>query len=393
MLLNFFDTLRAQNVPCTLRELIDLHAALNSGLARFDMDEFYLLARTVLVKDEKHYDKFDNAFGIYFDGIEQAADLLQMIVPEDWIEKNFKRDFSEEELAEIESLGGFEELMKKFKEIWAEQKERHEGGKKWIGTNGTSPFGNGGMNNAGMRIGGDDNDDKGQGAKRWDQRMYRNLDDDVELGTRNIKMALRRLRKFAREGADEELDMANTISYTAQNAGMLDIIMRPERRNAAKVLVFFDVGGSMDPYVKVCEELFSAARTEFKHLEYFYFHNFIYESCWKDNRRRTNERMPTIDLLHKFQQDYRVLFVGDATMAPYEITNPGGSIEHWNDEPGMVWLQRIADTFPKLAWLNPVPQDHWEYSVSVQMTKELVEQRMFPMTLAGLEDCMTELTK
>ena len=391
MLLNLFGTLRNTGVPCTLREFLDLLAGLEKQLVFANSEDFYYLSRATLVKDEKHYDKFDRAFDIYFKGLETLDDIIEALVPEDWLRKEFEKFLSEDELKKIKSLGGLEKLLEEFKKRLEEQKERHEKGDKWVGTGGTSPYGNAGSNPEGIRVDGEGKQNKA--VKVWQQRDYKNLDDSIELGTRNIKMALRRLRKFARQGIEEEFDLDGTIKHTAKNAGLLDIKMIAEKQNAVKVLVFFDVGGSMDPHIKVCEELFSAVKTEFKHLEYFYFHNFIYESVWKDNKRRHNERIKTDDILHKYGSDYKVIFVGDATMAPYEITNPGGSIEHWNEEAGHVWIKRLADHFDNMAWLNPVPDDHWDYTSSICIIKDLFEDRMYPLTLKGLEDGMGELSK
>ena len=391
MFISLFNTLRATGVPCSLRELLDLIAAMEKNLVFANMEDFYFLSRTILVKDEKHYDKFDRAFDIYFKGIESLDDILEMLIPEEWLKAEFEKHLTEEELAEIKTLGGLEKLLEEFKKRMEEQEGRHEGGNKWVGTGGTSPFGNSGENPEGIRVGGQGG--KGTAAKVWESRDFKNLDDSVELGTRNMKVALRRLRKLIRDSAQEEFDLDNTIDSTAKKAGMLDVKFRPEKRNAVKVLALFDVGGSMDPHIKVCEELFSAAKTEFKNLEYFYFHNFIYETVWKDNRRRQNERMLTEDIIHKYSADYKIIFVGDATMAPYEITNPGGSIEHWNEDAGAMWMRRLVSVYDKVAWLNPVPQEHWEYSSSVEMTRILVEDNMFPLTLRGLEDSMAFLSK
>ncbi len=374
MLINLFQTIRSAGVPCTLRELLDLLGALENQLVYADLDDFYYLSRATLVKDEKHYDKFDKAFDIYFKGIEKLEDVFQALIPEDWLRKAFEK-----------------ELDPEFKKRLEEQKDRHEGGNKWVGTNGTSPFGHGGQNPEGIRVGGEGGQKKA--VKVWEQRQYSNLDDSVIIGTRDIKMALRRLRKFARQGNDLELDMDDTIKSTAKNAGYLDIKMVPERLNSVKVIVMFDVGGSMDPYVKLCEELFSAIKTEFKNLEYFYFHNCIYESVWKDNRRRTQERFLVQDIINKFSSDYKIIVVGDATMAPYEITNAGGSIEHWNEEAGHVWIKRLSDHFENMAWLNPVPDDHWDYTSSICILRDLFEDRMYPLTLKGLEDGMADLSK
>jgi len=391
MFITLFNTLRSTGVPCTLRELLDLIACVDKNLAFANMEEFYFLSRATLVKDEKHYDKFDRAFDIYFKGIESIDDILEMLIPEEWLKAEFEKYLSEEELEQIKSLGGLEKLLDEFKKRIEEQKERHEGGDKWVATKGTSPFGNEGQNPEGIRVGGEGKQKKA--VKIWEARDFKNLDDSVELGTRNIKVALRRLRKLIRDSAEEEFDLDNTISSTARKAGMLDIKYRPEKRNAVKVLVLFDVGGSMDPHVRICEELFSACKTEFKNLEYFYFHNFIYETVWKDNRRRQNERMYTEDILHKYSSDYRIIFVGDATMAPYEITNPGGSIEHWNEDAGASWMKRIREVYEKVIWLNPVPKEHWEYSASVELTRSLVEDNMFPLTIRGLEESMSFLSK
>lgn len=391
MFISLFNTLKATGVPVSLRELLDLIGAVDKGLAFADMDQFYYLSRAILVKDEKHYDKFDRAFDIYFKGIETLDDILEMLIPEEWLKAEFEKHLTEEELKEIKSLGGLEKLLAEFKKKLEEQEERHEGGSKQIGTGGTSPFGNSGENPEGIRVGGEGG--KGKAAKIWEARDFKNLDDDVELGTRNMKVALRRLRKLIRDSANEEFDLDNTISSTAKKAGLLDVKFRPEKRNAVKVLVLFDVGGSMDPHIKICEELFSAAKTEFKNLEYFYFHNFIYETVWKDNRRRQNERIYTEDIIHKYSADYKIIFVGDATMAPYEITNPGGSIEHWNEEAGALWMKRMVGIYDKLIWLNPVPEEHWEYSASVELTRSLVEDKMFPLTIRGLEESMAYLSK
>ena len=391
MFISLFNTLKATGVPVSLRELLDLIGAVDKGLAFANMDEFYYLSRAILVKDEKHYDKFDRAFDIYFKGIESLDDILEMLIPDEWLKAEFEKHLTEEELKEIKSLGGLEKLLAEFKKKLEEQDERHEGGSKYIGTGGTSPFGNSGENPEGIRVGGEGG--KGKAAKVWEARDFKNLDDDVELGTRNMKVALRRLRKLIRDSADEEFDLDNTISSTAKKAGLLDVKFRPEKRNAVKVIVLFDVGGSMDPHIKICEELFSAAKTEFKNLEYFYFHNFIYETVWKDNRRRQNERIYTEDIIHKYSADYKIIFVGDATMAPYEITNPGGSIEHWNEEAGALWMKRMVGIYDKLVWLNPVPEEHWVYSASGELTRSLVEDNMFPLKIRVLEESMSYLSK
>jgi len=391
MLINFFYTLRNHKIPVTIREFLDLMEGLKQHVSFADIDSFYLLARTALVKDEKYFDRFDRAFGAYFKDLQTLDDVLEAMIPDDWLRKEFEKQLTPEEMAQVESLGGLERLLEEFKKRLEEQKERHEGGNKWIGTGGTSPFGHDGFNPEGLRIEGQGK--QGKALKVWQRRDFKNLDDSVELGTRNIKVALRRLRKFARSGADDELDINDTIRSTANNAGLLDIKMVPERHNAVKVLMFFDVGGSMDPHIQVCEELFSAVRTEFKHLEYFYFHNFIYESVWKDNFRRFTDRIPLYDVLHKYSADYKVIFVGDASMSPYEILSVGGSVEHYNEEPGAVWMQRILDTYDKVAWLNPTPEKYWGHTHSIQVAQELMEERMHPLTLKGMEDAMTYLSK
>ena len=383
MLLGLFNEMRAAKVPVSVRELLDLIRALKHHVVFADMDEFYYLARTVMVKDERHFDKFDRAFGAYFNGLQNLDQLLEALIPEDWLRKEFEKMLTDEEREQIKSLGGLDKLIEEFKKRLEEQKERHEGGNKWIGTGGTSPFGSGGYNPEGIRVG-DAGKRQGRAAKVWDQREYKNLDDQV---------ALRRLRKFARQGAAEELDIDGTIDHTARDAGLLNIQMRPERRNAVKLLLLFDIGGSMDAHIKVCEELFSACRTEFKHLEYFYFHNCPYESVWKNNLRRTNERTSTMDLLHKYGPDYKVVFVGDAAMAPYEITQPGGSVEHWNEEAGHVWIQRFMEKYKKMIWINPYPKDAWDYTTSTRIVRDLIEDRMYPLTLEGLEEGMRYLSK
>ena len=391
MLINLFNTVKSSGVPCSLRELLDLIAALDAKIVHADMNDFYFLSRSLLVKDEKYYDKFDKAFEVYFKGMNKLEDIFQALIPEDWLRKEFEKQLTEEELNKIKTLGGLEKLLEEFKKRFEEQKERHQGGDKWIGTGGTSPFGNSGQNPEGIRVGGSGGGKKA--VKVWEQRQYKNLDDSLVIGTRNIKMALRRLRKFVRQSNNLELDMPNTIKSTAKNGGILDINMVREKTNAVKVLIFFDVGGSMDPYVRLCEELFSAIKTELKNLEYFYFHNCIYETVWKDNKRRTQERYPMQELINKFSSDYKVIIVGDATMAPYEITNSGGSIEHWNEEPGIVWLKKLSDHFEKIAWLNPVPDDHWDYTSSVCIIRDAFDQRMYALTLKGLETAMTDLSK
>ena len=385
MLINFFLTLRRYKVPATIRELMDLIAALDKRVVYSNVDDFYLLSRTAMVKDEKNYDKFDRAFSAYFKGLEDLHGLLESLIPDEWLRREFERALTPEELEQIKSLGGLEKLIEAFRK--AREKAEAENGEDQEGQQGNADRpGSGGP-------GGPGRGKKKKAKKVWDQRQYKNLDDSVEIGTRNIKMALRRLRKFARTGEEEELDMDNTVRSTADNGGLLDIQMRPLRRNTVKVLLLLDIGGSMDAHVKICEELFSATRTEFKHLESYYFHNFIYESVWKDNRRRMNERIPTWQLLNKYARDYKVVFVGDATMAPYEITHAGGSVEHWNDEPGALWMNRFMDSYDKLVWINPTPRETWDYSTSVAMTRELVDDQMYPLTISGLEGGMGFLSK
>jgi uncharacterized protein with von Willebrand factor type A (vWA) domain len=391
MLVNFFHGLRDAGVPVTTRELLDLLAGMKAHVAFGSIDDFYYFSRTCLVKDEKYFDRFDRAFGLHFKDLEALDDVIEAMIPDDWLRAEFMKQLSEEDKAKLESLGGLEKLIEEFKKRLEEQKERHQGGNKWIGTGGTSPFGQQGYHPEGIRVG--PNGGNRKAVKVWDKREFKNLDDSVELGTRNIKVAMRRLRKFARTGAADELDLDDTIRSTARNAGLLDIKMVPERHNAVKVLLFFDVGGSMDPHVRVCEELFSAARSEFKHMEYFYFHNFIYESVWRNNVRRHNERMPLLDVLHKYSHDYKVIFVGDAAMSPYEIAQPGGSVEHWNEEAGEVWMRRLKQTYEKVVWINPVPREEWEYTQSTAMTHKLMEGHMYPLTLRGLEEAMGYLSK
>ncbi|MGQ3069286.1 MAG: vWA domain-containing protein [Brevundimonas sp.] len=392
MLLPFFTALRDAKVPVSMKEWLHLMEAMDKGVAAAKVEDFYHLSRAVLVKDEKHYDRFDQVFGKVFKGIETvgAGEDLTTDIPEDWLRLLNEKYLSEEEKAQIEALGGFDKLMETLKQRLDEQHGRHQGGNKWIGTGGTSPFGNGGYNPEGVRIGGQGK--HGRAVKVWEKREYRNLDDQVELGTRNIKVALRRLRRFARQGAPDELDMDATIDGTARQ-GWLDIHMRPERRNTIKVLLFLDIGGSMDAHVKMCEELFSAAKTEFRHLEFFYFHNCLYEGVWKDNRRRHTEKIDTWEVLNKYPGDWRAIFVGDATMSPYEITMPGGSVEHWNEEAGAVWVMRAIQQWDKIAWLNPSPEKYWGYSASVGLIRELVDERMYPLTLEGLEKAMRALAK
>ena len=389
MLVNYFNCLREHGVPVTIREQMDLLAALDKNIVFADTQDFYYLSRTVMVKDEKYFDRFDRAFGAFVNGLDSVEGLLEALIPEEWLRSEFFKQLSDEEKAQIESLGGLDKLIEEFRKRLEEQKKQHQGGNKWIGTGGTSPYGNSGYNPEGIRIGGQSTHRRA--VKVWERRDYRNLDDSVELGTRNIKIALRRLRRFAREGAADELDLDDTIRSTARNAGMLDVKMVPERHNAVKVLLFFDSGGSMWRYVQTCEELFSATRTEFKHLEYFYFHNFIYESVWRDNHRRHSERVSTMDLLHRYPRDYKVIFVGDASMSPYEISSVGGSVEHYNDEPGWTWMTRILENWQKVIWLNPEPQEHWEYTQSNLIIRELLSDQMYPLTVKGIEEGMAAL--
>ncbi|MFL2535323.1 MAG: vWA domain-containing protein [Candidatus Azotimanducaceae bacterium] len=383
MLINFFMELKKARIPVSITELLHLLEVLKARLVYADIDEFYYLSRMTLVKDERHFDKFDRAFSTYFKGLEDLASLLSSLIPDEYLRREFEKSLTPEELEKIESLGGLEKMIEAFKRE-VEKKARGEGDEKDKEGKGKNGKGKEGNERGGK---------KRRGKRQWDKRDYKAYDDNIELGTRGLKISLRRLRKLARTGADDEFDINNTIDKTAKNGGLLDIIMRPERRNTVKVLLFLDNGGSMDAHVRVCEELFSAARSEFKHLETYYFHNFIYDGVWKEHRRRMNERIDTFDILHKYSHDYRVIFVGDATMAPYEITHSGGSVEHWNEEAGAIWMQRVQDTFDKVIWINPTPEDTWEYSTSVALTKKLVEDRMFPLTIRGIEDGMNVLSK
>ncbi len=385
------DELRHAGIPASLKEHLVLLEALDREVIGRSPEEFYYLARATFVHDEGLLDRFDQVFAKVFKGIESSYGTEAVPIPEDWLRKVAELYLTEEQMKEIEKLGSWEDIMETLKKRLEEQKERHQGGSKWIGTGGTSPFGAYGYNPEGIRIGQAEGR-HGRAIKVWDKREFKNLDSTKELGTRNIKVALRRLRRFAREGAADELDIDATIDGTARQ-GWLDIQMRPERHNAVKLLLFLDVGGSMDPHIKLCEELFSAATAEFKNLEFFYFHNCLYEGVWKDNRRRFSERTPTWDVLHKYGHDYKLIFVGDASMSPYEITHPGGSVEHFNEEAGAVWIQRIANTYPAAAWLNPVPEQHWGYSQSIAILRELMTSRMFPLTLDGLDDAMRELSR
>lgn len=391
MFVHFFHELKKANVPVSLREYLTLLEAMDRDVIDRKVEDFYYLARASLVKDERNLDKFDIVFGHVFKGLELMGDGEIANIPEDWLRALTEKFLTEEEKAQIEALGGWEKIMEELQKRLEEQKERHEGGNKWIGTGGTSPFGANGYNPEGVRIGQKEGR-HGKAVKVWDKREYKNLDDQVELGTRNIKVALRRLRRFAREGAPNELDLDGTIKATAHQ-GYLDIKMVPERRNKINVLIFFDIGGSMDSHIKLCEELFSAARTEFKNLEYFYFHNCLYEGVWKDNRRRHAEKLNTWDVLHKYPSDYKVIFVGDATMSPYEITYAGGSVEHWNEEPGGIWLERVNQIYESCVWINPIPERHWEYTPSLQIIKQIMGERMFPLTLEGLDHAMRELSR
>ncbi len=390
MLVRFFLLLKSAGVPVSITELLTLLEALKAGLGEISAERFYYLARTCLVKDERHYDRFDQAFAAHFKGAEDLFKLLSRELPADWLEKMAVRDLTDAEKAEIEALGGWEKLMETLKQRLAEQQGRHQGGSKWIGTAGTSPFGAYGYNPEGVRIGQDQSRNR-SAVKVWDKREFANLDDSVELGTRNMKMALRKLRRFARRGAPTELALADTIDATARSGGWLDIKMVPERHNVIKILLLLDIGGSMDDHVKTCEELFSAARTEFKHLEHFYFHNCPYEALWRDNRRRFNEHVGTVEVMRTYASDYKLILVGDATMSPYEITTAGGAIEHWNEEPGSVWLQRLIKAYPKFVWINPQPQGRWRHTASVEMIREMLEGRMYPLTLSGLDDAIDAL--
>jgi uncharacterized protein with von Willebrand factor type A (vWA) domain len=391
MFVEFFHQLKAAGVPVTLKEYLTLMEAMEHDLAARRVEGFYYLSRAALVKDERNLDKFDRVFGKVFKGLELTEQALAAEIPTEWLKKLAEKYLTEEEKKQIEAMGGLDKLIETLRKRLAEQKGRHQGGSKWIGTAGTSPFGAYGYNPEGVRIGQDENRNF-RAVKIWDKREFKDLDDTVELGTRNIKIALRRLRKFARTGAPEELDLDGTIKDTAHK-GYLDIKLRPERHNAVKVLLFFDIGGSMDWHVRAVEELFSAARTEFKHMDHFYFHNCLYERVWKENRRRYDDTKPTWDVLHTYPHDYKVIFVGDASMSPYEITTPGGSIEHFNEEAGGVWLERVARTYPACVWLNPVPENQWDMTYSVRMIRQLVGGRMYPLTLDGLDRAMRELVR
>jgi len=384
MLIDFFTKVREYKVPCTLRELLDLIRALEQKVVFANIDDFYVLSRTILVKDEAHFDNFDRAFSDYFKGV-VSLDLDLSEIPKEWLEKQLENDLSEEEKAKIKALGSLDKLMETLAERLKEQEKRHQGGSKWIGTGGTSPFGAYGYNPEGVRIGQKTSRHR-KAIKVWDKRQFKNLDANVEIGTRNLKVALRKLRQFARSGTSDELDLDNTIAATARNAGYLDIKMKPIRHNTIKVLIFFDIGGSMDDHIKVCEQLFSAIHGEFKHLEFFYFHNCLYETVWKDNARRYTEKIDLLQVLHTYSRDYKVIFVGDATMGPYEITYPGGSVEHWNKEAGSVWMKRLTEHFDNVIWLNPQEESQWPYYASINIISQLVDKKMYPLTLAGLEE-------
>src|SRR5919107_1890951 len=391
MFVSFFHELKSAGVPVTLREYLTLMEAMQADVAGRRVEDFYYLSRAALVKDERNLDKFDRVFGHVFKGLELMQDALAAEIPSEWLKKLAEKYLTEEEKAQIEAMGGLDKLLETLRKRLAEQKGRHQGGSKWIGTAGTSPFGAYGYNPEGVRIGQDENRNS-RAVKVWDKREFKDLDDTVELGVRNMRIALRRLRRFARQGAAEELDLDTTIKETA-NKGYLDVKLRPERRTAVKVLLFLDVGGSMDWHIELAEELFSAARAEFKHFEHFYFHNCLYERVWKENRRRWEETTPTVDVIRTYPPDYRVVFVGDASMSPYEIVMPGGSVEHWNEEPGEVWLNRLLAHFPKAVWLNPVPRNQWDYTQSVRHIGRIFSNRMFPLTLEGLDQAMRELVR
>lgn len=391
MFLTFFTELRAAKVPVSLREYLSLLEALEQDLADKSVEEFYYLSRTCLVKDERHFDRFDQVFAHAFKGIERMGQAVEGgEIPEEWLKKLAERYLTDEEKKQLEAMG-WDKLWENLKKRLEEQKGRHQGGNKWIGTAGTSPYGAYGYNPEGIRIGQDKNRNF-RAVKVWDKREFKDFDDSVELGVRNMRIALRRLRRFARSGSAEELDLDNTIHETAHK-GYLDVRLRPERRNAVKVLLFLDVGGSMDWHIQTAEELFSAARLEFKHFEHFYFHNCVYENLWKENRRRFDEKIPTLDVIRTYPSDYRVVFVGDASMSPYEITHPGGSVEHWNEEPGQAWITRILDHFPRAVWLNPTPKTHWQYTQSINLMRQLFGERMYPLNLEGIDNAMRELVR
>lgn len=391
MFANLIEGMRRAGLPTSITEYLTLMGAMKAGLAEYSVEDFYYLARATLVKDERHLDRFDRVFGECFKGLEKAEGVNPREIPEEWLRKLAEKLLSAEEMAKIAALGGFEALMQRLAELLAAQKERHQGGSKWIGTAGTSPFGAFGYNPEGVRIGQHESRHR-RAVKVWEKREFRDLDDSIELGTRNIKLALRRLRRFARQGAETELDLPGTIRSTAKNAGMLDLRLVPERHNSVKVLLFLDIGGSMDDFVKLSAELFSAARSEFKHLEYFYFHNFPYERVWKNNRRRHDEQISTFEVLRTYGADYKLIFVGDAAMSPYEITMPGGSVEHWNEEPGTTWLERLTSHYRHAAWLNPTPSQSWQHVRSIGMTRQLMAGRMYPLTVNGIDEMARELS-
>ncbi|MFT5111175.1 MAG: hypothetical protein ACI8P9_000486 [Parasphingorhabdus sp.] len=390
MLVDFFQHLRKARIPVSITEYLALMEGLSKGVSNYDVDNFYFLSRTILVKDERHIDRFDKVFGAYFKGKTELFDEVFGEIPDDWLQKQAELLLTEEEKQQIESVGGLDKLMELLKERLDEQQKRHQGGSKWIGTAGRSPFGAYGYNPEGVRIGQQENRNN-RAVKVWDKRTFKDLDDEIQIGIRNIQVALRKLRRFAREGVEEELDLNGTITNTARNAGFLDIKMVPERRNAIKVLIFFDVGGSMYPYVKICERLFSAAKTEFKHLEYFYFHNFFYDNVWRNNLRRHDEHRSLYEIMRTYSPDYKVVIVGDASMSPYEVKVPGGSVEYWNEESGEVWATRLLNHFRNVVWLNPVAQANWDYTQSIVMIKEIMEERMFPLTLDGMDSAIKVL--
>ena len=393
MFINLIEGLKRAGLPVSITEYLALVEAINAGVSKFNVDEFYYLSRAALVKDERNLDRFDKVFGAVFKGLEGGSSIegVDIDVPDEWLKQLSQLMLSDEDKAKIEALGGWDKLMETLRKRLAEQKERHAGGSKWIGTAGTSPFGAYGYNPEGVRIGQHESRHR-RAVKVWDKREFANLDDQIELGTRNIKLALRRLRRFARQGAATELDIDGTIQSTAHHGGLLDLKMVPERHNAVKVLLFLDAGGSMDDHVQVCAELFSACRTEFKHLEYYYFHNCVYESIWRDNTRRHTDRLSTWDVLHTYPPDYKLIFVGDASMSPYEIVYPGGAVEHWNEESGEIWVRRFLSTWSRAVWLNPVPKNQWRYTQSIGLMHQLMDGRMFPLTLAGLDDAISELS-
>ncbi|MCO5231530.1 MAG: hypothetical protein M9958_10280 [Chitinophagales bacterium] len=389
MFLDFFFLLKNEGIPVSIQEYLSLLEALKKGIANYSVEDFYSLCKTILIKHEQYLDRFDVLFGHYFKGVQFISEAAQKEIPEDWLKKEMDRMFSEEEKKLIEAYGGLEEIMKRLEELLQEQKERHQGGNTWIGTGGTSSFGNGGFNPQGVRIGGAGG--QKSAIKIWEKRQFRDYSDDLELNIRNIKMALRRLRILTRDGIQDELDMNTTIDKTCKNAGYIDIAMQASKKNRVKVLLFFDVGGSMDPHIEMCSQLFSAAKSEFKHLEFYYFHNCIYESVWKNNLLRWDEKTPTLDIFHKFNGDYKVIIVGDATMSPYELSHAGGSIEHHNDQSGITWLKKIKEHFPYTIWINPSAEAYWDGTRSIQMIQEIFPQRMFPMTVEGLSRAMKEL--